>query len=257
MFYLNKIAFALVNPLLLSLLAIAISVLLLAKCECKKGSLARKAAISLGVFAVCSLPVTTWVLGVPLERPYPMQQPTDAPEADAIVVLGGGMGSNTNALIYANMQSGADRVWAAAQLYHAGKAPIVIATGCEELNSTKPLLSWMGVPDDALIVENDSRNTEENAAFTQETLLARLGQDANPRILLVTSAWHMRRSELMFARYAPRLSFTPFAADYEATCSIARPLKLKDFIPAIDALKVNTDYLREHVGYWGYKLLRK
>ena len=262
MYYLNKLAFAIVNPVALSLIAIALSMLLLMRCDCKKGTFTRRIAVFLGVFAflcllVFSLPITIRLTGVPLERDYPIQRAEDAPEADAIVILGGGMGSNTNTLIYADMSQGADRVWQAVRLYRAGKAPLVIATGIAELDSTKPLLLDFGIPESSIIIENDSRNTEENAKFTESVLRERLGDDRPISVLLVTSAWHMRRSEFLFKRYAPSLTIIPCPGDYEATCGIDRPLEIKDFVPSAAALHANNDYLKEHLGYWGYKVLRK
>ena len=261
MYYINKLAFALMNPLALSLITLAISVLMLLCFDCKKGSFARRIATALGIFAfvwllIFSLPITMLITGITLENEYPVQRAEDAPEADAIVVLGGGMSSNTNSLIYANMNQGADRVWHAARLYRAGKAPLVIATGCSELYSTKPLLLDFGIPEEAIIIENDSRNTEENAKFTERVLRERLGEDAPIRILLVTSAWHMRRSEFMFKRYAPSLTIFPCPDDYEATCGIDRPIEAKDFIPSPGALHSNNDFIKEHLGYWGYKIMR-
>lgn len=259
MYNLNKIVYNLVNPLSLSLAALALS--LLAALLFKKSKWMRRAAVALAGFAflwlaLFSLPVTARLVGVPLERAYPVQRAEDAPQADAIVVLGGGMASNTNSLVYAEMQGGADRAWQAARLYRAGKAPFVVATGVCELDSTKPLLVDFGIPEDAIAIENESRNTEENASFTERLLRERFGADAKLTILLVTSAWHMRRSELMFARYAPSLSVIPSAADYEATCAIVRPLERKDFIPSADALMRNTAFFKEHLGYWGYKIFR-
>ena len=259
MYYINKIAFNLINPLSLSLVASAVSLLLFMLF--KKSKWMRRTATTLGAFAILwlllfSLPIAARIFGIPLERPYPIEPAADAPEADAIVVLGGGMASNTNSLIYADMQQSADRVWQAARLYRAGKAPLVIATGLSELDSTKPLLVDFGIPEAAIVIENEARNTEENAKFTERILRERLGTEAPLKILLVTSAWHMRRSELMFERYAPSLSAIPVAADYDATCAIDRPLEAKDFIPSADALAHNTAFFKEHIGYWAYKILR-
>lgn len=262
MYYINKLAFALVNPLAISMIAIALSMLLLLLCDCKKGTFARRLATSLGAFAfvwllIFSLPITIRLTGVPLEKGYPIQRAEDAPQADAIVILGGGMASNTNTLIYAEMAQAADRVWQAARLYRAGKAPLVLASGSSELYSTLPLLLDFGIPRDAIIIENESLNTEENAQFTERVLHERFGTDRPLSILLVTSAWHMRRSELMFKRYAPSLTIIPCPGDYEATCAIDRPIEGKDFIPNPGALHANNDYIKELLGYWGYKLLRK
>ena len=58
---------------------------------------------------------------------------------------------------------------------------------------TRELLIRLGVPDSAIIVEPASRNTYENALFTREILKEKY-PNATPRLLLITSAWHMRRS---------------------------------------------------------------
>ena len=57
-------------------------------------------------------------------------------------------------------------------------------------------LRALGVPDHATIMENDSRNTRQNALFVAE-LAASLGVE---HVLLVTSAWHMPRAAATFGR---------------------------------------------------------
>ena len=212
-----------------------------------------------------------WI-GGSLEREWPVVLAEDAPKADAIVLLGGGMGANTNAYPYAEMWSGADRVWHAARLYKAGKAPIVIPTGCGEHESTLPLLLDFGVPESAVVIEDKARNTEENAKFVAKILNSGgVGSggvrelkltNSKPthsltRILLVTSAWHMRRSVLMYRRYAPSLEIIPAAADYEATVITGHPFSFKDIWPDTNTLSVNSYIFKEYLGYWGYRFLRR
>ena len=72
-------------------------------------------------------PIMTWVVGAPLEREFFVdgRVPTveTFPEADAIILLGGGMGADTNHNSYAEMSSGADRVWQAARMMFGKYAP--------------------------------------------------------------------------------------------------------------------------------------
>jgi len=228
-------------------------------------------------------------MGGALEHEWPIVRAEEAPKADAIVVLGGGMGSNTNVYPYAEMWNGADRVWHAARLYKAGKAPIVIPTGCGERESTVPLLRDLGVPERAIVVEDAARNTEENARFVERMIKSRVehvervegeGMDSRvergdgaggngrvdraervegrkPRVLLVTSAWHMRRSVLMYRKYAPSLEIIPAAADYEATVITGHPFAFKDIWPDAGMLFANSYIFKEYLGYWGYKLVRR
>ena len=195
-------------------------------------------------------------MGLGLEREWPVVMAKDAPKADAIVLLGGGMGANTNVYPYAEMWNGADRVWHAARLYKAGKAPIVIPTGRGEQTSTVPLLRDLGVPEGAIVVEGEARNTEENARFVEKILGTKNTKGTKMKVLLVTSAWHMRRSVLMYRKYAPSLEIIPAAADYEATVNTSHPFCFKDIWPDTNALFANSYIFKEYLGYWGYRLLR-
>ncbi len=72
----------------------------------------------------------------------------------------------------------------------------------------------------------------------------------------MTSAWHMRRSVLMYRKYAPSLEIVPAAADYEATVQTGHPLCFKDIWPDTNALFANSYIFKEYLGYWGYRLFR-
>ena len=116
-----------------------------------------------------------------------------------------------------------------------------------------PLLRDFGVPEQAIVVEDAARNTEENAKFVERVLKERGG---GRRVLLVTSAWHMRRARLMFEKYAPGLETIPAATDYEATVRAGGGFSLADFLPTADCLQANTIFFKEYVGCVGYRLLR-
>jgi uncharacterized SAM-binding protein YcdF (DUF218 family) len=112
---------------------------------------------------------------------------------DAIVVLGATLVRDrmTPPLV--------ERVEAAAQLYHAGGAPIVIATGGVTRGASRSEAAAMaeglgarGVPE--VLVEERSQSTAENAAFT-----AALLGDAR-RVWLVTQPFHGRRAARLFRR---------------------------------------------------------
>lgn len=196
-------------------------------------------------------PIMTWVVGVPLEREFLVDGKVPLvesfPEADAIVLLGGSMGAETNLSSYAEMWSGADRVWQAARLYKAGKAQKVIATGNGARDSTLPLLKDFGVPSECVLF-HDALNTEEEAKNVNA-----MGYE---RILLVTSAWHMKRARLMFKKYAPEIEVACAPADFENSIVAARPFSFSDFLPDPGAFMGNSVALHEWVGIVGYKLFR-
>ncbi len=254
MYLLNKIVGGLLNPLVVGLVMVIVSGLCLWRHW-------RKAGFGLLIVAVAwlwlwSTPMMYRWMGGALESEWPVVRAEDAPIADAIVLLGGGMGANTNVYPYAEMWNGADRVWHAARLYKAGKAPVVIPTGAGERECSVPLLRDLGVPESAIRVEPAARNTEENARFVEKILEPRNTQNTRKRVLLVTSAWHMRRSVLMYRKYAPSLEIVPAAADYEATVQTGHPLCFKDIWPDTNALFANSYIFKEYLGYWGYRLFR-
>lgn len=255
MYLLNKIVGGLLNPLVIGMALAIVGGLCLWRNWRKTGF--GLLICSVAWFWFWSMPITYHWLGGSLEGEWPVVKAEDAPVADAIVLLGGGMGSNTNVYPYAEMWSAADRVWHAARLYKAGKAPIVIPSGVGERESTLPLLLDFGVPESAVVIEDKARNTEENAKFVEKILEPRNTQNTRKRVLLVTSAWHMRRSVLMYKRYAPSLEIIPAAADYEATIHAGWPFILKDIWPDAFMFSANSYLFKEEIGYWGYRLLRR
>lgn len=196
-------------------------------------------------------PLMTWVVGVPLEREFLVDGRVPAvetfPAADAIVLLGGSMAIETNLSSYAEMATSADRVWQAARLYKAGKAPKVIATGKEANDTTLPLLKDMGVPEECVSF-CDARNTEEEAKGVA-------GMDAK-RILLVTSAWHMKRARQMFGMYAPEVEVICAPADFENVIMAKQALWMRALVPDYNAFYLNSVALHEWVGIVGYAVFR-
>lgn len=108
--------------------------------------------------------------------------PDSGKTADAIVVLGRGPLLNP-------------RVDVAAQLWQAGRAPQIFASGRAEAPVLLKVLRAKGVPSDRLWGEVCSRTTAENALLTAPLLRS---QDVE-RIILVTDSPHMLRSSLIFS----------------------------------------------------------
>ena len=252
MYVLNKIVGSVVSPV-----GIGVALLLaagLTRVFRRRGLSACLALMAVAWLWIWSTPAVFLSFGRSLEGKWPVASAEEAPEADAIVVLGGGMGANTNATPYAEMWFGADRVWHAARLYKAGKAPLVIPTGSGERESSLPLLLDLGVPRGDIRIEDAARNTEENARNIAKMLAEKAGGGRRPKILLVTSAWHMRRALLMFSRYAPELDVLPAATDYEATVRFRGGFRVNHFLPSSEALYYNSCFFKEWLGYWGYRL---
>lgn len=249
MYYLNKFVGVILNPLSIALLFVILGLVL--ACRGRK----RLGLWIIGCSAVWlwlwSTSIMTWIVGYPLERWYLVDGRVPAvetfPEVDAIVLLGGGVGINTNMSVYADMASSADRIWQAARLFKAGKAPRVVATGhCPEA-STLPLIKDFGVAEDCVLVQH-ARNTEEEAK-----VIERLGYK---KVLLVTSAWHMKRARLMFGMYAPGIEVHCAPTDFENTSMVKKSFSGKEFVPEVAILTLNTAALHEWIGIVGYKVFR-
>lgn len=117
---------------------------------------------------------------------------------DALIVLGCAVrpdGSPSAALRRRTMH--------AIKLWHQGIAPRIIMTGGVGLYEpaesvvSAALAKDNGVPADAILLEDQSTNTRENAAFA-----ATVHSDASTwSVLLVTDGYHCWRSQRIFSRY--------------------------------------------------------
>ncbi len=207
--------------------------------------------LTLALVWVLGCGVTTRFIGRGLEAPHerpgaPHGDVAGLPDADAIVILGGGMGAHEKCGA-AEMQSAADRAWQGARLYRAEKAPLVALSGGGVEKSTVPFLEDFGVPRAAMKFFPEARNTEE-----ESKLIAASGVK---RILLVTSAWHMSRARLLFERAG--LEVVPAPTDFEFAYAAEAALRPGEFFPTADAMARNGWAIKEWIALVGYKLLRR
>jgi uncharacterized SAM-binding protein YcdF (DUF218 family) len=198
---------------------------------------------------------TAYTLIHSLEDDYPAKSMESVPEVDVIVVLGGGLGLPHPPRTHTHLGSGADRLLYALQLYRADKAPRILLTGGNvfpqpglqsEAYYARELLGLWGVPEAAIVMETESRNTIQNAEHSAR-IIADRGWD---EVLLVTSATHMHRAVLAF-RHAG-VSVTPAPTDFLAVDS-QRPAVLS-WVPSAGALSGTTHALHEYIGRLWYRL---
>jgi uncharacterized SAM-binding protein YcdF (DUF218 family) len=199
-----------------------------------------------------SLPVVADAVTARLTAAY-APAPIDAlPGADAIVVLGGGIRPASRGRTDPDLNEAADRIWHAMRLYRDGKAPWVVVTGGSvwsggtgtEAAAMRDFLVDLGVPEAFVVLEDRSRNTHENATMT-----AALGGDwAFERVLLVTSATHMRRAAATFRRAG--FEVVPAPTDYVDFTDLPPLLR---WLPDAEALDVSTRIIKEYLGLWVYR----
>lgn len=196
-----------------------------------------------------------------LEWRYP--DSLDLPEAEAIVVLGGAIRPQLPPRPWIEVAEEGDRVLHGARLYLAGKAPLLVLSGGRitwgqgqtrsEAADMAELAEALGVPASDILLEPDSLNTFENAAYTK-ALLAERGIE---QILLVTSALHMPRSLAIFTKQG--FNATPAPTDFHV---VRDPLNVDSntwqgrtlsLVPQTENLHYLTCALKEYVGiviYW-------
>lgn len=134
------------------------------------------------------------------------------------IVLGGFSSGDDAGNGYFN--GAADRFIQGLKLKTTGKVSHLLISGgngnlvpgkFREAAWVKTQLKEFNVPDSAILIESNSRNTIENAAYSRD-LLQR--SHLQPPYLLVTSAFHMRRSLGIFKH--AKIDVIPYTCDYDA-----------------------------------------
>lgn len=245
---LSKIVASLVSPLGTALV-LGLLALLLARS--RRPQRRRRAAL-LGAAAIAwlwwwSVPAASFWLRASLEDEAGPRTVEAVPAAPAMVVLGGAVnGARPPFRPYPDLTSAGDRLWYAVRLYRAGKAPLIVLSGGTvhtgegpEAQAMQQFVADMGVPAGVVLLENRSTNTTENAAETARLLRSR----GIRRILLVTSALHMRRAQGLFERAG--FDVVPAPTDFEVS---HRALGPRDFVPDAEALDGSARAMKEIVG---------
>jgi uncharacterized SAM-binding protein YcdF (DUF218 family) len=188
----------------------------------------------------------------PLEDAYKPASFTEIDTCDAYVVLGAGINEgvpdiagtgtlNSNAL---------SRVMTAYGLYMKAKKPIIFSGGkifnrTPEAEIARRFLISLGVPTDHIIAETKSVDTYENAQFVKEVA----DKHQFKKIVLITSAFHMKRSYLLFNKRFTEI--VPYPADYQ----ISRGgYDILSFLPNVRDLGLVEIAVKEYLGILFYRL---
>jgi uncharacterized SAM-binding protein YcdF (DUF218 family) len=186
----------------------------------------------------------------PLERDF---RPVNVKlvKADGIVVLGGG--ARDRSWIGLEPEAGEDslqRLVAAVKLYRALQVPIMITGGAGD--PSQPQLSdadamaraaaELGVPQKDIILDNRSPTTLESARTVKR-------QFNGKRILLVTSAHHLKRAMAMFN--AQGLDVIPEPSGYRR---VQQNKWSYAALPGMDYLGTSSAALSERISYFWYRV---
>lgn len=248
-FFLSKVLFFLLMPLTW-ILAFLVLALLLKNPKRSRICLGLSLALLL-IFSNSLLLNEAWLLWE--KEPVPVKQ---IGTYDAGIILTGftNLEKSPHDRVYTN--KGADRYLHTLMLYKKGHIRKIIVSGGlgllrkthhSEAAEVRTLLLLAGVPQTDILLEDKSHNTYENAQFTRR-LLRRHPEIKS--VLLVTSAFHMRRASACFNKAG--IGHTIFPADFYSSDRLA---KFEFLIPSEEALSQWSRLVREVGGYLVYKVL--
>jgi uncharacterized SAM-binding protein YcdF (DUF218 family) len=199
-----------------------------------------------------SVPSSSLWAGGMLEQRYPHEAAASLPQAQAIVVLGGNtLGGRRNWFEPYDSKTAILRTDTAARLYDAGRAPLIIVSGAaldggrSEATVMASALERDGVPAAAIVQENHSLTTHQNAVYTAQILRAR----GIRSFLLVTSALHMPRAMASFQRQG----LTPIAAASPPQIVVPDEPDFSFWLPDLRTLNASRSIVKEYLGmlvYW-------
>jgi uncharacterized SAM-binding protein YcdF (DUF218 family) len=151
--------------------------------------------------AVAAWVASAWALDVVGGNAAPSR--VVRPTWDAIVVLGCRVGRDGTPSLAMRR-----RVGHAVELFREGRAPRIVMTGGQgddeplsEARAAARLAEDLGVPREAILMEEASQSTEENAERARRVL-------GGGHVIVVSDAYHITRGARVFERYFERVDAT-------------------------------------------------
>ena len=241
--YLHKIFPLIISPLFL--------IFFLLFC----GAIFKSRKIIIACFAslfIFSLPIISNSLNLYLQKDYSPKHIATINQADAIVVLSGMVSIvKTGEKLKYEFGGAVDRILSGMDLFKQNKAPILILTkgklpwqyGIPEGEFLRDFAIKFGVPKENILLTENVKNTDEEAKSVKKVL-----NIENAKVILVTSAFHMRRAQRIFE--AADIKVIPFAVDFQNS----KKITFIDFIPSASALSGTSNFIREIMGRTYYYL---
>ena len=238
MIYLHKILPIFVLPIMLVIIVILIGLI-----KNKK----KLIYIAIGVLYIISTPIFSnnffkLVEGSEYRKPI-----SAIDSAEAIVVLSGMLEINEVGDITYVEWGDPDRFFGGIALFKAGKAQKLIFTGGKmpwdkakktEGEVLKGYSISNGIPSEKIFVTKDVENTAEEAEAVKEQI------SPSKRIILVTSAFHMNRSQRLFEKQG--FIVIPYKVDYMTAGE--NEMTIMDFLPSAGNLELTEKGVREILG---------
>ena len=244
MIYLHKILPLIVSPLFMILVMVIGGLII--------GS--RKISFTgIAILILCSLPILSGELTAYLEEDYQLKSTSDVDTASAIVVLSGMVRTiKTKDGFAYEWGDAADRIFAGIDLFKENKAPSLILTGGRlpwsvgkpEGEYLRDVAIKYGIPKNHILLTENVENTDQEAKAVKKIL-----STDDPKVILVTSAFHMPRAIKVFE--AAGITVVPFPVDF---LSGAEKSTFMHFIPSAGAFNNTSFFVREMIGRTYYNL---
>lgn len=210
------------------------------------------AGLTVIFYLLCTSYVSETLLGS-LERRY---EPPREVAGDAVIMLGGGATADTMDVDgQGNLgSSAANRLLTAVRLQKKLDVPIILAGGQvyadsgREAQIAKRILLSLGVPEEQILIEDQSVNTKQNAQFVHKLL----DEKGYTKPILVTSAFHMERSVLNF--HKENVNVLPYPSDYMVNKQ--HVFHYNKLAPSAGALYGNYIFFQEWLGITVAKLVK-
>ncbi|KAA0684737.1 YdcF family protein [Azospirillum brasilense] len=254
-FVLSKLLWLLVSPGNLLVLILTAGTVLLFTRRLAHWGRRLVVAVTVGFVIVMVTPIASWV-ALPLEERFP--RPELPERVDGIIMLGGAVNPPiTRDRGEPSVNDAAERVLGFAELIRRYPQARAVFTGgsgrlagqdaldLREDLAVRGALRQVGIDPDRVTYENESRNTWENALFSQRLVRPK----PEETWVLVTSAMHMPRSVGIFRQVGWEV--IPYPVDYRTRFG-GRPFVRFEFDKQIDALQ---DPVREWIGLVAYRLM--
>lgn len=249
-FVASKLFWFVAAPTNLLLICAGIGIVLLMLGYFRTGrALACAGLIGLVILAATPLPR---ILARPLEDRFAQVRDETSP-IHGIIVLGGAIGNVRGTV---ELNKAAERLTESARLallhpqaklvFSGGSLNLISNVSWTEAGEAGRFYRGLGIDPSRLILEDQSRNTRENAVLTARQVAPKPGE----RWLLVTSAYHMPRSIGLFRKAG--LNLEAFPVDYSTSG------RIDDFLRPHSLLSRNLviadDIIKEYIGLLAYRL---
>ncbi|WP_395718988.1 YdcF family protein [Prosthecobacter sp.] len=203
-----------------------------------------------------ALPVPHLLLAS-LEREWPPVDLATLPECDAIMVLGGSSEPSDKEPAGIHFHGGADRLFTALTLARMGKGKNLIIGGGSfestdgrfhsEADAAKEWIGKWSLTTVPLLSLGKCSDTHDEAV----KVAALAKENGWKHVALVTSAYHMRRTQAVFARAG--VPVIPVPCNYESAPMRGRVLTWIQ-PPNAKHLELFETWMHEVIGWWVYRL---